>query len=1518
MLIPESTSASERSAVTIREDAKGRILLTGLNQVTINSFEDLMDALNFGSSIRQTDSTAINAKSSRSHAVFSLNLIQRKSHVGHMTTREKRMSMPVDGFGSTDSLVTVDSKLHFVDLAGSERLKNTHATGERAREGISINAGLASLGKVISQLSSRQSGAHVSYRDSKLTRLLQDSLGGSAITYMVACVTPAEFHLSETLNTVQYAQRARAIQSKPRIQQVSDESDKQAVIERLKAEVAFLRQQIRSSESGDRKSIISIDRGERSNERELELQNSLLDMQESYTALSQRHAKLIAEITRASDLPADDPEALAAAIGNSSMERLKRSHIFAESVEQVVLEYEKTIQSLESSLSNTRTSLSNTESSLLERETKCAYVETMNSQLQSRLQKMMDRESSTEGYLHELETKIDSQTTGEEKTATLIVELRKELTRARENEAGCEDYISTLEERLAESEQNLELMQREIMRLEQVVERQRNIGKLDNLLYELDHFQQNTVKLAPQAEPVSALPFSLEAKKLRSRGASLDTLAEAAEIAIPDGSDEDLDEIPEEVETTESITETEIEDLDAVEELPGNLNSRSPTHQPAVAYVESSAQSNFVAEKLENVTQELLDLRVQHDTIQNEFEATQNEYELLSAKYEEALRRLSELQDAVDESRHHPTTLSVTTSATASRPTSFLEDGVVVERKDGAQRSSSRSLSSELSLAEDSATSLDVSDAESIPKKATDEQAPAPDAAMHEEMDRMRTLLHEHEEGMALVAQQYAHLQAEHEDTLSLVEELKTEVQKSKAVSPPPTPSPVIRRITSQILMSTVDRAHRSLAALRNIAVEEFEHRPETMQNFEQTLDVAMLELHTRMERIQALEAENASVKKEMETKSTIISGLTRERSSLQGSRPMDMAVVTQMREQLAQKETQIRHMQEAHDKREKELAAEVESLNQLLASQSTESTQRHNESLAQHSKEVEALETELADWKTKHRDVVQSLETSHKQLETTLTELESTVMSLETMRVENAAAADALAEKAVAAERLEIENAQQQTVIGALKNDIDYHKNIIDHHLQTISTLENAHTAAREELSRHISNKETSDADVADYRLRISELESQLEDHKSLVGSQKAELHDLQETHERELNDLRSNAAAEASDNSQLAEQHAQYEQAINTLKYEVSKSKEEATSILSLISRVLNDTVTPMTLPDQLEDLVSEKNQLASKYAELVDSHETLTNQLVSKQGSDINVDEIHAQHDAQVTELATLVANLEEGLRQKEELVKKKSATIDEITAEKEKSLRLVEELEDQITNTFDQHHNRLSVIQNERTVALEEANIKVASLEREAESYRARIEQLEIQLKNSGTPDPTLDRSSSLTSNLRKSTSAVSLPSPPPAIPLPPLPTIATTASSNPGSISPPSSRHTSKELVSAQLVEDQEARIRTIEKHLYAEKQLTATLEEALGDLEAQSNKVKADMEAWKKKAWQYEDELQTLRKERNSTRLSLQQVEEERNARREAEREAEAARAQLEERMNAISKKKKKSTLNCF
>ena len=182
-----------------------------------------------------------------------------------------------------------------------------------------------------------------------------------------------------------------------------------------------------------------------------------------------------------------------------------------------------------------------------------------------------------------------------------------------------------------------------------------------------------------------------------------------------------------------------------------------------------------------------------------------------------------------------------------------------------------------------------------------------------------------------------------------------------------------------------------------------------------------------------------------------------------------------------------------------------------------------------------------------------------------------------------------------------------------------------------------------------------------------------------------------------------------------------------------------------------------------------------------------------------------------------------------------------------------------------------------------------------------------------------------RSNSQT-HLRKSASVASiLPSPPPAIPLPPLPGNLNAALSNsqaasiPIPATPTGNRPTSKDLKAAQIQEDQEARIRTIEKHLFAEKQLTNTLEEALTDLERQSNKVKADCDAWRRRAGDLEQDLKEVNRKLQSeaekeNRYSMLQVEEERKKRQDAEN----ARQNLEERMNAISKKKKKGSLNCF
>lgn len=126
------------------------------------------------------------------------------------------------------------SKFHLVDLAGSERSKKTGTTGDRFKEGVNINKGLLVLGNVISQLGEGNQG-FINYRDSKLTRLLQDSLGGNSVTLMIACISPADYNQEETLSTLRYADRARKIKNKPIVNQ-----------DPIMAEMIRLRKEVRS------------------------------------------------------------------------------------------------------------------------------------------------------------------------------------------------------------------------------------------------------------------------------------------------------------------------------------------------------------------------------------------------------------------------------------------------------------------------------------------------------------------------------------------------------------------------------------------------------------------------------------------------------------------------------------------------------------------------------------------------------------------------------------------------------------------------------------------------------------------------------------------------------------------------------------------------------------------------------------------------------------------------------------------------------------------------------------------------------------------------------------------------------------------------------------------------------------------------------------------------------------------------------------------------------------------------
>ncbi|KAL6693430.1 kinesin-like protein [Trichoderma pleuroticola] len=1596
LLVADTTPHNDRTSVAIREDVKGNIILTGLHQVDITCVDDLLNALAFGSSIRQTDATAINAKSSRSHAVFSLNLVQRKSK---FSNSDKRHSMPLDAMSGQDISVTTDSKLHFVDLAGSERLKNTGAQGERAKEGISINAGLAALGKVISQLSSRNAGAHVSYRDSKLTRLLQDSLGGNAITYMIACVTPPEFHLSETLNTVQYAQRARAIQSKPRIQQI-EEGDKTAIIERLKAEVAFLREQIRSANGqGDlppRSANRSSERSERQNEREAELQNQLLDLQENYGTLNNRHARLIAEMAKARESEFQHHLQLDELQEENATDRLNRSNSFAQSVEQVVLEYEKTIQTLEQSLSKTRTTLSNTETNLLEKETKCAYVETINSQLQSRIQKLMDREASTESYLHDLEAKLDGHSTGEEKNSAIIVELRKEISRIRENESASEDYISTLEERLAEADQDAELMQREIERLEQVIERQRSLGKLDALLHELDHVDE------------SKLRDSDDSTKEESTDGHGHQLAQ------------DKDQVNETEEATSKLAPVVENDEDAVNA--GDFVPKASENQPVddVATSQAFAQSKFVADKLELVTRELFDLRTEHET-------TVHDYGRLHSKYEEAMRKLSELQDTIDEARYpdrlRHSIISVD-AATETRPESF-QSVQTSYAKDDIRSSAHRSLSSELSSVMDSPITADTThlDLESEDDTATAKPAAsvedltrelAEHVKLHEqdeqdeqheqveskeqieyvekiehvtehehvqqvelkepielkeqvehkelaepvelveskellepkehvehieqaeaqqfeffvqqddaenqvpaeqyeqadrseqneqlamELERLRVLAEEKENAERELAMKYAQLELKHNETLDMVEELKTEVTKARTVDNGPR---VIRRKSSQNLLG-VDRAQRSFVYLRNLAAENFEGKPETMQSFELNLNSAMHELQSRSERIQELESDIAAAKKEMESKMAIISGLARERSSLKAS-PVDMSMVATLRGQLEQSERQLYDLREAHAVRERELTSEVEVLRKSVASTPTREFMPSDEEEADvpYNERVSTLQAELAGWESKHHAALVSMRSTEKEMQATIQQLEAQVDAANIQLAESQSRA--AAEKDADAEEAKKEVVKQQELIEFLREEIDEYKAVINSNNAKVAELESLHLSARaamDDMSKIHSSV------TAETTARHQELSAKLEEliasHEDATKAHQEEMEMLKQSHARELAELKDHE--QTSYEKQVEVLMTEHSEAIFRLETDLAQSRDELTRVATQIAAVFGAEMPLEKLGERIEALVANQNA--------VESERKRMRELTS------HVTELSSINDSLVRDLEgvkTAIAGLLPGGTEAKagplvDQLAAVKAKVEDLDGRNKKNSRLIEELEEQLQHNFDEvqvTNNRLSSLQSERNAQLDEALSSRIKLQTELETVREEYAALQIKYNEMANGD--VKRSNS-NSTIRKSSSHNSLPSPPPSVPLPPLPN---GAPSSPTSTRPPSKDNFNI----SQVTEDQEARIRAIEKHLSAERQLTQTLEEALGDLEKQSKKVKADCDAWKKRAQELEAEVKELKEktvdQSQDNRYSMQAVEEERKKRQAAE----AARKQLEERMQAISKnKKKKGSLNCF
>ena len=224
LLNPRALDASLR----VRQHPTMGVFVEGLTKLRAIAADDIVRMLEAGGQVRAVAATAMNATSSRSHAIFTLRL--------RCKTADNELA----------------SQLHLVDLAGSERADSTGATGDTLAEGSNINKSLTVLGMCLSRLADSvdkkpgSAGLHVPFRDSQLTWLLSDSLGGNSRTAMLANVSPADINCDETLSTLRFASVTKKIKTAA----IINEDPQQRLIRELKAEIALIRDQIMAFESG--------------------------------------------------------------------------------------------------------------------------------------------------------------------------------------------------------------------------------------------------------------------------------------------------------------------------------------------------------------------------------------------------------------------------------------------------------------------------------------------------------------------------------------------------------------------------------------------------------------------------------------------------------------------------------------------------------------------------------------------------------------------------------------------------------------------------------------------------------------------------------------------------------------------------------------------------------------------------------------------------------------------------------------------------------------------------------------------------------------------------------------------------------------------------------------------------------------------------------------------------------------------------------------------------------------------
>ncbi|MES1911213.1 MAG: hypothetical protein MHM6MM_003686 [Cercozoa sp. M6MM] len=463
---------STKQNLRVREDPKRGIYVDGVTMTSVASVQETLDVMELGQENRAVSSTKMNAGSSRSHAV----LLMRLTKTDTSTNAKSTSKITLCDLAGSEKVALLSRQVEVSrgkDEAVSLQVRKTGASGQLLEEAKKINQSLSALGNVINALSSEK-GAHVRYRDSKLTRLLQDSLGGNAKTSLVVCASPMSFNVEETISTMRFGERAKKVTNKARINAEKTVAEYKRIVRKLESQLREQQQLIEALQTD------LGDTGSKTRSCPLSPESDV----DSVTAMDRVEVADTAALRSAQDTAAEGSGAAAVVVQLQRQyeQALQRSQKLEQQMQQLSDENEV----LRDSASEAKLQRENIEQSLVVAQSK---INDIIPQLESRLQQSEDKQREDEERSEKLEHQVkllqeslqranDELAAKEQARARLIAEMKRDEAAEQEaSTAGAKAWIQ--EKRELQFELQL-LMDSLSIKIDQHVRLQQQFAELDH------------------------------------------------------------------------------------------------------------------------------------------------------------------------------------------------------------------------------------------------------------------------------------------------------------------------------------------------------------------------------------------------------------------------------------------------------------------------------------------------------------------------------------------------------------------------------------------------------------------------------------------------------------------------------------------------------------------------------------------------------------------------------------------------------------------------------------------------------------------------------------------------------------------------------------------------------------------------------------------------------------------------------------------------------------------------------